>query len=54
MTTATQLAKQNYGTFENAKNGLKKENFCLFRVLKLIDASSIKKKLLYNINCFTD
>ena len=53
-TSATQLAKSNSGTFENAKQGLKKPILCLFRVLKLIDPSSINKKLLYNKNfCLT-
>ena len=43
MTSATHLAKRNYGIFENAKRGLKKQNFCHFRVLKLMDPSSFKK-----------
>ena len=34
--SATQLAKPNYSTFENAKKGLKKQKICHFRVLKLI------------------
>ena len=46
MTSATQLAKSNYGTFENAKKGLKKQNFCHFRVLTLIIVpSSIKTEV---------